>query len=182
MSTWQKRIDEFALPIAMIIGVVFWRVFIHVQFLLAPLLFLMLFFTFCKINPLDLRLRVWHWVVLAVLMPTATAAPIIAGKLGGSIQNLTTFTLLSNFVTSLIVPLFFPYVNPAADLSFWQAGWLILQKVSPVLLGPFIAAWGLRLVYNAVQKHRYHLSESVFRLAEDYDFRLTPYPASCSIS
>ena len=66
MSTWQKRIDEFALPVAMIIGVVFWRVFIHVQFLLAPLLFLMLFFTFCKINPLDLRLRVWHWVVLAV--------------------------------------------------------------------------------------------------------------------
>lgn len=206
MSTWQKRIDEFALPVAMLIGVVFWRVFIHVQFLLAPLLFLMLFFTFCKINPLDLRLRVWHWIVLAVqlvlsfltwllfhtlgseplaqglmlcfLMPTATAAPIIAGKLGGSIQNLTTFTLLSNFVTSLIVPLFFPYVNPAADLTFWQAGWLILQKVSPVLLGPFIAAWGLRMVYNAVQKHRYHLSESVFRLAEDYDFRLTPFWAS----
>ena len=25
---------------------------------------LLLFFTFCKVNPLDLRLHRWHWVVL----------------------------------------------------------------------------------------------------------------------
>lgn len=221
MSTWQKRIDEFALPVAMLIGVVFWRAFIHVQFLLGPLLFLMLFFTFCKINPLDLRLRTWHWIVLAVqllltfltwigfhtlsqlpvpmnadgvpvvdmqalaqglmlcfLMPTATAAPIIAGKLGGSIQNLTTFTLLSNFITSLIVPLFFPYVNPLADMSFLEAGWLILQKVGPVLLGPFISAWLLRIGYEAWQKHRHALREPLFRLPEQYQFHLTPFWAS----
>lgn len=221
MSTFQQKIDAYALPVSMLIGVVFWPLFMPVQFLLGPLLFLMLFFTFCKINPLDLRLRAWHWVVLAVqlaltfltwvglnalselpvptnaegvptvdmqalaqglmlcfLMPTATAAPIIAGKLGGSIQNLTTFTLLSNFITSLIVPLFFPYVNPQADMSFLEAGWLILQKVGPVLLGPFIAAWLLRIGYNAVQKRRHGLKESVFRLSEDYEFQLTPFWAS----
>jgi len=141
------------------------------------LIFFMLFFTFCKVNPLDLRLHKWHWVVLSVqlifsfaaymlalrlsgdpilaqgllmcfIMPTATAAPIIAGKMGGSIQNLTTFTLLSNFATAIIVPATFPLIYPAADMSFWPAFLLILSRVAPLLLGPFVAAWCLRLIYK----------------------------------
>ena len=122
-------LDRYALIIAMLIGAVGYPWFRHLDWLLPPLIFFMLFFTFCKINPLDLRLRAWHWLVLGVqllltvvvyygctflfsafsnqlsptdvaiisqglmvcvIMPTATAAPIIAGKLGGSIQNLTT--------------------------------------------------------------------------------------------
>ena len=137
----------------------------------------MLFFTFCKVNPLDLRLHKWHWVVLGAqllfsfvtyilvlrlsgdpvlaqgllmcfIMPTATAAPIIAGKMGGSIQNLTTFTLLSNFATAIIVPATFPLINPAADMTFWPAFLLILSRVAPLLLGPFFSAWLVRLIYK----------------------------------
>lgn len=179
-------IDRYALIIAMTIGAVGYKWFHQLNALMPPLIFMMLFFTFCKINPLDLRLRTWHWIVLGVqmlltagvyyglqygllsyaptwgltptdvqvisqgiivciIMPTATAAPIIAGKLGGSIQNLTTFSLLSNIVTALIVPAFFPIVNPAADIDFVTAMWQILRKVGPLLLGPFIAAWLLRI-------------------------------------
>ena len=142
----------------------------------------MLFFTFCKVNPLDLRLHKWHGVVLAAqmlfsfatyalvlhftsdpilaqgllmcfIMPTATAAPIIAGKMGGSIQNLTTFTLLSNFATAIIVPATFPLINPAADMTFWPAFLLILSRITPLLLGPFFAAWALRAGFNYYYRH-----------------------------
>ena len=87
-------------------------------------------------------------ILMCFIMPTATAAPIIAGKMGGSIQNLTTFTLLSNFATAIIVPATFPLINPASDMSFWPAFWLILSRVAPLLLGPFFSAWLLRLAYK----------------------------------
>lgn len=186
----RRFIDRYALIIAMLIGAVGYQWFHQLHALMPPLIFLMLFFTFCKINPLDLRLRLWHGLVLCVqllltvlvyyglsyglqvcapawglssndvqviaqgimvcvIMPTATAAPIIAGKLGGSIQNLTTFSLVSNIATALIVPAFFPIVNPSADIAFFTAMWQILRKVGPLLLCPFIAAWLLRIGYEA---------------------------------
>jgi BASS family bile acid:Na+ symporter len=87
-------------------------------------------------------------LLMCFIMPTATAAPIIAGKMGGSIQNLTTFTLLSNFATAIIVPATFPLINPAADMTFWPAFLLILSRIAPLLLGPFFAAWALRLIFK----------------------------------
>ena len=173
----------------MLIGALCYRWLLPLAPVLPWLIFFMLFFTFCKVNPLDLRLHRWHWVVLAIqlfcaitvyytlifftgnpvlsqglmlcfIMPTATAAPIIAGKLGGSIQNLTTFTLLSNFATSLVVPAFFPIVNPAADMTFWSAFLLILSRIAPLLLGPFFSAWALRAGYDWYQKKRINPSTS----------------------
>ena len=201
-----KRIVLFlernALALAMLVGVAGFPIFRHMTGLLPPMIFLMLFFTFCKINPADLRLRKWHWIVLGVqlllgiaiyyaldyglrlastlsskdiaiisqglmlciLMPTASAAAIIAGKLGGSIQNLTSFTLLSNIATAIIVPIFFPVVNPEAGIEFWQAFWMILRKISPLLIAPCLAAWLLRYVYDQYHKGR----------GSDKRFGLTP--------
>lgn len=99
-------------------------------------------------------------------MPTATAAPIIAGKLGGSIQNLTSFTLLSNIATAIIVPLFFPVVNPSAGIEFATAFWMILKKISPLLLGPFFAAWLLRIGYNFYQRKKG--SDKTFTLSKKW--------------
>lgn len=173
----RKFFDANALWLGMLIGAVGYRYFLPLAPTLPWLIFFMLFFTFCKVDPLDLRLHKWHWVVLAAqlflssatyigvfyitgnpvlaqgllmcfIMPTATAAPIIAGKMGGSIQNLTTFTLLSNFSTALIVPAVFPLINPASDMTFWPAFLLILSRVAPLLLGPFFCAWALRAGFN----------------------------------
>ena len=66
MKAFRSFIDRYALIIAMVIGVLGWRWFRHLGWLTSPLIFMMLFFTFCKINPLDLRLRRWHWIVLGV--------------------------------------------------------------------------------------------------------------------
>lgn len=183
MTKLKKLFDSNALWLSMVIGALGYQWLVPLKPLLPWLIFFMLFFTFCKINPLDLRLRRWHWVVLSLqivlslatyyglmalthnailsqgmmlcfIMPTATAAPIIAGKLGGSIQNLTSFTLLSNFATSLIVPAFFPLVYPAAEMTFVNAFLLLLSRISPLLLGPFFAAWLLRLGYNYYYRHK----------------------------
>ena len=173
----RRLFDANALWVSMLIGGVGYNLFAPLAPLLPWLIFFMLFFTFCKVNPLDLRLHKWHWLVLAAqmvlsfgsyagvsyltndpilaqgilmcfIMPTATAAPIIAGKMGGSIQNLTTFTLLSNFATAIIVPATFPLINPAADMTFWPAFVLILSRVAPLLLVPFFSAWVVQLIYK----------------------------------
>jgi BASS family bile acid:Na+ symporter len=89
-----------------------------------------------------------------MIMPTATAAPIIAGKLGGSIQNLTTFTLLSNLLTALVVPALFPVINPSADIAFFSAAWQILCRVTPLLILPFLCAWAVRLVYEGYHRRK----------------------------
>lgn len=176
-SSLRAFFDSNALWLGMLIGALGYHYFLPLKPILPWLIFGMLFFTFCKVNPLDLRLHKWHFVVLftqiafslatyagvyyftenrylaqglmlCFIMPTATAAPIIAGKMGGSIQNLTTFTLLSNFATTLIVPALFPLVNPLAEKAFWPAFLLILSHITPLLLGPFFAAWALRIGYK----------------------------------
>ena len=186
MVNFRKFFDSHALWLSMLIGAIGYKWLLLLKPILPWLIFFMLFFTFCKVNPLDLRLHKWHWVVLITqllfsfvtytgvmyftqdpvlaqgllmcfIMPTATAAPIIAGKMGGSIQNLTTFTLLSNFATAIIVPATFPLINPAADMTFWPAFLLILSRIAPLLLGPFFTAWLLRLGYQAKKKKEFVL-------------------------
>ena len=190
ISNIKSVFDSNALWISMLIGCLGYKLFVPLSPILPWLIFFMLFFTFCKVNPLDLRLHKWHWVVLVTqiflslatyagilyltndailaqgllmcfIMPTATAAPIIAGKLGGSIQNLTTFTLLSNFATAFIVPALFPLIYPAADMTFWPAFLLILSRISPLLLGPFFAAWILRIIYKWRTKQEFVLSRRI---------------------
>ena len=188
MGQLRKYFDGNALWLSMLIGCVGYKLFLPLKPTLPVWIFFMLFFTFCKVNPLDLRLHKWHLAVLVAqllfsfatyagilyltndavlaqgllmcfIMPTATAAPIIAGKMGGSIQNLTTFTLLSNFATAIIVPATFPLIYPAADMTFWPAFLLILSRIAPLLLGPFFGAWILRLLYKARTKQEFVLSK-----------------------
>jgi BASS family bile acid:Na+ symporter len=186
----RKFFDSNALWLSMLIGALGYKIFLPLKPSLPWLIFFMLFFTFCKVNPKDLRLHKWHWVVLFLqialslaayaitylltgsrfmaqglmlcfVMPTATAAPIIAGKMGGSIQNLTTFTLLSNFATAIIVPVLFPLVNPLAEKAFWPAFTLIISHISPLLLGPFFGAWLLRISYQWKTKKEFVLPRSI---------------------
>lgn len=197
ITNLKRLFDANALWLSMLIGAVFYPWLLPLKPVLPWLIFFMLFFTFCKVNPLDLRLHKWHWVVLGAqmalsfltyfltlrfsgdpvlaqgllmcfIMPTATAAPIIAGKMGGSIQNLTTFTLLSNFATAIIVPATFPLINDQLQMTnyqfaeqFWPAFLLILSRVAPLLLGPFFAAWFLRLGYQWKTKKEFVLPRSI---------------------
>lgn len=176
-----------ALFISMLVGVAIglleiegWWI-LHVPFWVLPCcIFLMLFFTFLRMDPMTLRLHRWHGVIfvfqvvvsmaiyyllcsvdvvlaqglfVCVLMPSATAAPIIAEKLGGNNLNLTAYTLLSNGSAAILVPLLFPLVNTEVDLPFWSSFFMILRRIAPMLLGPFLSAWVLRLLIRRV-RHR----------------------------
>lgn len=94
--------------------------------------------------------EVFEAAMVCLICPTATAAAVITGKLGGSASSLTTYTLLSNIMAAMAVPLIFPLVEPHADITFFTAFLKILSKVFPLLLFPFFLALFFRYVLPKV--------------------------------
>lgn len=86
-------------------------------------------------------------VFICIICPTASAAPVVTEKLGGSIASLTIYTIIANVVTSIIIPLFFPMVEKAADIGFLQASLMVLRNVTTVLVVPlFLALLSRKLI------------------------------------
>ena len=157
---------------------------------LQPLLiFMMLFLTFCRIEPRELRPHRWHWwllliqgglftvlgagaaallkwsaigqgewivlvesAMLCLICPTATAAAVVTRKLGGDVPGITTYVILINILTAVLIPLVVPLVRPYSGMEFWTAFSMILAKVLPLLIMPCLAAWLVR--YLAPRLHR----------------------------
>ena len=61
---------------------------------------------YCPMN--ELYREVFEGAMVCLICPTATAAAVITGKLGGSAASLTTYTLMSNLLAAVAVPLVFP--------------------------------------------------------------------------
>ena len=115
--------------------------------------------------PMDDAYReVFEGAMVCLICPTATAAAVITGKLGGSAPSLTTYTLLSNLLAAIVVPLLFPLVEPHADISFFAAFLKILSKVFPLLLCPFILACFFRRYMPAVHHFLVGLKDMAFYL------------------
>ena len=105
---------------------------------------------FCPMN--EAYREIFEGAMVCLICPTATAAAVITGKLGGNASSLTTYTLLSNILAAIAVPLVFPLVEPHADMTFTMAFLKILSKVFPLLLAPFFIALLLR--YWLPRMHR----------------------------
>ena len=153
------------------------------------LIFAMLFLTFCRIEPKDLKPHRWHWwllliqgglfsalglgivllskvlpsghsqwlvlmesAMLCLICPTATAAAVVTRKLGGDVPGITTYIILINIVTAVLVPLIVPLIQPMDGMTFWEAFSLILAKVLPLLMLPCFCAWLVR--YMMPKMHR----------------------------
>lgn len=78
--------------------------------------------------------------MICLICPTATAGAVVTRKLGGSPENLTTYTILINLFAALAIPVVVPLVHPHPGLTFGSSFLLILGKVFPLLLLPLIAA------------------------------------------
>ncbi len=187
-----RFLKNWTLPLAMLTGGVGFPVFIHLSFLTPCLIFTMLLLTFCKVPFHDLRFkRVHGWLLLVqlggavlvylmlsplnllaaegaficVIAPTATAAAVITDKLGGSAASLTSYTLLSNVGTAIAAPLLFPLVHPLGEhIGFWTAFLIILQKVFPLLICPFVVAMLLRRFLPTVHRQLTRYNEAAFYL------------------
>lgn len=78
--------------------------------------------------------------MLCMICPTATAAAVVAGKLGGNTTSLTTYIILINIATACVVPFFVPLIHPQEGLTFTISFSMILSKVFPLLLFPLLCA------------------------------------------
>lgn len=186
-----KFLKNWTLPIAMLVGGIGYPLFIGLSFLTPYLIFTMLLLTFCKVSPQDLKVKPLHfWLLLiqifgsllvylllcrfnkivaegamvCIICPTATAAAVITHKLGGSAASLTTYTLLGNIGAAIAVPIFFPLIEVHPEISFWTSFLIILSKVFPLLICPFITAWLLQKLLPKVHDKLLGYHELAFYL------------------
>jgi len=82
--------------------------------------------------------------LVCLIVPTGTAAAVIAGRLGGNETTLTTYTMISNLVAAVAIPAVFPLVEMQSAGTFAHQFLLILRRVFPLLITPFLVAWALR--------------------------------------
>lgn len=154
-------------------------------------LFTMLFLSFSKVEPRQLKPHRWQlWLILiqagifaalsvaaarmphsdariltecamlCMICPTATAAAVVTGRLGGNVAGIITYTIAINLVVAIIVPLFVPMVHPVEGIGFFKAFSMIIAKVFPLLICPCLLAWLVR--YTMPSLHHKIVSASDF--------------------
>lgn len=160
------------------------------------LIFIMLFLTFIKVSPRDLRPRKWQkWLLLVqtgsfvamaaailflpdelhagvliesamlcMICPTATAAAVVTGKLGGDIAGITSYTVLINLVVAFAVPFILPAIHPQEGVNFLTASAMIMAKVFPMLICPCLLAWLVRFLMPKLHKKLMRYPDLAFYL------------------
>ncbi len=149
---------------------------VHVVDITMPIfIFTMLFLSFSAVDLRQLRWHRWYvWVVLfqfvfsiggylvvapfdrivaqgvivCFLAPTATSAAIITQKLGGSASSIISYTILINLLTTVSASALLPLIEPHPNLTFFPAFLLLLAKIFPLLILPFISAFVLQLLFK----------------------------------
>lgn len=130
----------------------------------------MLLLTFCRIDLSDFKLSRLTWLCLAVQIPgamllyyilypisdvlaqgificvycpTATAAPVITGMLGGSVSRVAAYSLASNIAVAVTAPFVLSMVG-TCDMDLYAAALRIVCNVLPLILGPLAAALAIK--------------------------------------
>ena len=52
----------------------------------------------------DNSLIIVEAIITCIIAPVAAAAPVVTAKLGGKLEQMTTYTFISNFITALLIP------------------------------------------------------------------------------
>ncbi|MDE7111270.1 MAG: transporter [Muribaculaceae bacterium] len=168
-SEIRARLKPWILPIAMVVGFLFHDSMEPLAWTAPWLIFAMLLLTFCKVKPEEFRITplsrilipvqilggislyfVLHplseslaqGMFICVFCPTATAAPVIVGLLGGSVPRLATFSILSNMVVALLAPPIFTLIG-TDGVEFMPTFLTIAAKVIPLIVGPLVLAFVL---------------------------------------
>ena len=155
------------LPAAMAAGALLYKWMGYVTFLSPYLIFVMLTITYCKVKPSEFKPGRFQWMLLLVQMvlasvvyaslsvwnrtlaegvficvfiPTATAAPVITGMLGGSISRLATYSLLCNVFVAVVGPLVLAAIGEHPEMTFVESFMIICRNVFPLLILPIITA------------------------------------------
>lgn len=92
-------------------------------------------------------------VLVCIIAPCATAAPVVTAKLGGDITQMTTFTLLSSLVGALLIPAVFPLLEPSTGATFLSAFLVILRKMAVILVLPLAMGYIVRHWVEPVRRY-----------------------------
>ncbi len=103
-------------------------------------------------------------LLMCIIAPCATAAAVVTQKLGGSLEEMTTFTFLSNFATVLLVPLCFPMIEKQADITFMAAFTKILYQVMALLVVPMLLAYVVKHHLRRLHRRIVSVSDLSFYL------------------
>ena len=168
----QKFLEKYLLPVAMVIGIAFHGQLAILSPVTPYLLSLMLFITYSRISWSDIRFTEFHYILLAiqyigsaliylavrpfdetlaqavmicVLAPTATSAPVVASILGGNIASVAAFSLFSNLSVAFVAPLYLSLIGQTGnEVPFITSFWYIFRKVVPIIVLPFFIALFLK--------------------------------------
>lgn len=159
------------MPLAMVIGALFYPWMGYITFLSPYLIFIMLFITYCKLSPKDFKPGKFEVILLVTqillagvsfgltffwnhtlaegvficfFISTATAAPVITAMLGGSISKVATFSLLSNAMIAIVGPIVLAAMGEHPEITFGDSFLLILKQVFPLILLPLVLAMCIR--------------------------------------
>ena len=92
-------------------------------------------------------------VLVCIIAPCATAAPVVTAKLGGDITQMTTFTLLSSLVGAVLIPAVFPLLEPSSGATFLSAFLVILRKMAVILVLPLAMGYVVRHWVEPVRRY-----------------------------
>lgn len=178
----RAKLKPWMLPIAMVTGAVFHNYMDYLAWIAPWLIFAMLLLTFCKINPRHIKVTRMTGLLLPVQVlggvavylmlrelnvpfaegmficiycPTATAAPVIVGMLGGSVPRLATFSVMSNIACAATAPLLYTLMG-SKGVEFWPTFWTIAAKVIPLIIAPLFVAL---LMQKFTPKAHHHLAD-----------------------
>ncbi|MCH5227475.1 MAG: transporter [Muribaculaceae bacterium] len=167
----RTNLKTLMMPLAMLIGAVFYPWMGYVTFLSPYLIFMMLFITYCKLSPQDFKPSKFEGMILMVqflfaalaygltffwnrtlaeglficfFIPTATAAPVITGMLGGSISKVASYSLMCNAVVAIVAPVILAALGDHPEITFTDSFLLILKQVFPLILLPLALAMLIR--------------------------------------
>lgn len=184
-------LKNWTLPVAMVVGIIGYPIFLALEFTVPYLIFFMLLLTFSKVPIREIKIRPHHFVMLGVqlfgalgvfyllrpfdliiaevgmvcfICPTATAAAVITNKLDGNMNSVTAYTLLSNIVAAFAIPLMFSMVQDRTSIGFVESFTIIMTKVFPLLFGPFITAWIISKYFQKVHYFLVNKTEFAFYL------------------
>ena len=91
-------------------------------------------------------------LLMCIVAPCATAAAVVTQKLGGSLEQTTTYTFISNFITVLLVPVCFPMIEKSNDVNFVAAFVKILYQVVTLLVVPMLLAYFVKHYMKALHR------------------------------
>lgn len=174
LESLHRNVKTVAMPSAMAVGALFCRQVTALeawsgQMITPTLIFLMLFVTFCRVKPRQMKPSMLHlWLLLiqavacvgvyaalhpfdpvvaqgamiCVLAPVAMAAVVIAGMLGADVATMATYSLLCNMAVAVYAPVVISFTGTGV-CSFTE----ILARIAPLLIMPFAAAQFCRFVF-----------------------------------